>query len=447
MLVWDLDARDPSATARALDHERPVFALEVAADGAIVTASGPALRRWDLDALADGATVLRHGHAIVDFALTEGGRGALVAFEDRSVRRWDLAASVSGAGAEHLHHREALVDVAIDAEGERVLTASADEAILWRSGEEGLELLRRLGGHQSPIRAVDVAADGGWAATVDGDGRLLLWPLGEEREAAPRSYVSVDAPRHLAFAGRHLVVASDRSACVITPSDVDERRCRELTIAGELDSLFAAAAAPRIALAGYERSVILLDLDAHARGGVANTVLKTDTPMSMVALSGEGRWLAAASESGALRIARADEGVFRELQSPGRRLVALALASRGRWLAAADERAVHLYRLDGGSTAPRRSLPVDATVTNLAFAGDTLLATTTDGLVRRWSLTGDDEATLIGRQRGVIRRLRVAAGGEIALTAGDASVAHIWPLSPGRLLAQARRVLGPRDSE
>ncbi|MCA9662197.1 MAG: FHA domain-containing protein, partial [Myxococcales bacterium] len=344
-LVWDLAARDPSAAARALDHDRPVFAVRVADDGAVVTAAGRSLRRWDLEAPTEGATLLRHGHAVVDFALTRGGREALVAFEDRSIRLWDLAASVAGAGASHLHHTNDLVAAAIDVEGERIVTASAQEALLWRRGEAGLELMRSLGGHESPIRGAAVAGDGAFGATVDEDGKVLLWPLGDADDVAPRSYVSVRGPRQLAFAGRHLVVAGDRGACVISPGDADERRCRELTVAGELGSLAVAPGVPKIALAGYDRAVTLLDLDAHARGGVANTLIKTSAAMAIVAMSADGLWIAAASESGALGVARAGEGALRELQSAGG-IVALALSPRGEWLAVAEERAVHLYRPD-----------------------------------------------------------------------------------------------------
>jgi WD40 repeat protein len=387
--------------------------------------------------------VLHHGHAVVDFALTRGGREALVAFEDRSIRLWDLEASVAGAGASHLHHTKELVAAAIDVEGERIVTASAQEALLWRRGEAGLELMRSLGGHESPIRGAAVAGDGTFGATVDEDGKVLLWPLGDADDVAPRSYVSVRRPRQLAFAGRHLVVAGDRGACVISPGDADERRCRELTVAGELGSLAVAPGVPKIALAGYDRTVTLLDLDAHARGGVANTLIKTGAAMAIVAMSADGQRIAAASESGALGVARAGEGALRELQSAGG-IVALAFSPRGEWLAAADERAVHLYRPDAHGT-PIRSLSVDATVTVLAFAGDGLLLATTDGRLRRWPLSETGDALLIGEQRGVLRWLRVAADGEFALAAGDSNTAHLWPLSPTRLLEQARRVLGPRE--
>lgn len=442
--MWDLDARDPSATGQVLDHDRPVFAIATAADGALITASGRALRRWDLEALTEDPMTLRHGHGVVDFALVGGGREALVAFEDRSVRLWDLAASLGGAGAEHLHHQEVLIGAAIDAEGERIVTASAAEARLWRAGEDGIELLRSLSGHLSPIRAVDIAADGRWAATVSGDGKVLLWPLNDDGEASPRPYsVRVRAPRDLAFAGRHLVVAGDRGACVITPSDDDERRCRELSVSGELDSLYAEAAVARIAYAGHERFVTVLDLDVLARAGVADRRFSTDVPMSTVTLSRDGQWLAVASDRGDVRIAKIDgDEELRALQGAGGRVVALALSADGRWLAAADERTVLVYRVRE-ETAPARTLSVDATVTGLVFAGDDLLVTTTDGALRRWSVEGEDESVLLGRQRGVVRWLAVAATGELALTAGDASAAHLWPLSPRRLLAQARRVIGP----
>lgn len=448
-LAWDLAARDPSATPRALDHERPIAGLAIADDGALITASGRALTRWDLRDPAADPAALRQSRAIVGFELVEGTGDALVAFEDGSLRLWDLAAATTGAAAEHLHHPLPVVDAAVDLEGARVLSAAGQGARLWQVDGEGRPaLLRRLDGHRAPIRALTIAADGLWAASADAEGQLLLWPLGEGDQAA-RPYAGLREPRHLVFTERHLVAASDRGACVITLAEASERRCRELTFAGEIGALAAIPGGAQVAIAGDGPTISLLDLDAYARGGVASRSLaKGPSATASLAISGDGRWLAAASDDGDLRVGRIDgEGALRQLRGPVGGVVAIALAADGAWLAAAaEDRRLHLYRLADGDPNPTLSLEVaDATITALAFAGHDLLGGSADGLLRRWSLAGDaPTVTTLGRQRGVIRSIAVAAGGELALSAGDDTSAHLWPLSPRRLHALSRRIVGPR---
>ncbi|GJD62884.1 c-type cytochrome [Methylobacterium frigidaeris] len=270
--------------------------------------------------------------------------------------------------------------LAVTADGQRALSGSFDaSAILW-SLEDGAAL-RVLRIHDGAVNAVSLLPDGG-LLTGGEDGRIALWrdDSGPERilatHAGPVSGLAV-APD-----GRRIASSSWDGTARITPLDGGPALVRE----GHQGNVNGVAFLPdgRLVTAGYDGTVRI-----WPEAGPAVTV-QLEGPANAVTAAADGE-IAAAGADGSLYLLRPDGGIRARLEVGPRPVVALALSPDGRRLAAAtvggavavidrDEARVRLTLVGPG-------LPV----WSLAFRGnDELVTGGGDRLVRRWDLrTGE----------------------------------------------------------
>lgn len=407
LCLWDLDGDEG---ARCLDRSKPargwahLVALYDAGRKAVVVADsghggGVFVERWDLATGREiGSFSIRMEYAVTALAVTADGR-KLAAYGDH-VGVWNVDTGAVIARFE-VDEEEGIYCLAWTPDGRHLL---AGGAAISGIGSKGLLRIWKLGagpeshripGHDGPVRALAVTADGQRAVSGADDRTLKLWDLG--RAAA-------------ALGGE-----------------------------GHESSVEAVAVAPdgtRAASAGW-RSVKVWKL---ADGAELLHLEHHGDPPRRIAFSPDGRLLAMLADGFTVWDARSGEKLAR-IDSPPTNDFAFAFDAR--WIAASSTDFSYLRVLDLQSESPARVLKGPDEVRGLAFTpdGGTLITLLNrDPGPRVQSLaTGEVLATLAGRRggesmesfEGWVAAVAVAPDGRRAIVASYEGTVEVWDLRTG----------------
>lgn len=310
---------------------------------ALIPAFTPAFTRAVLGILAASAvsasvhaTDLR-GHGGPVRAIVLAGDEVATASFDTTIIRWNLA---RGSAREVLRFHLGAVNALVMLPGGGLASAGEDRRIaIW--GPKGAEPIKVLDGHEGPISGLAVSPDGKFLASASWDGTARIWSL-------ETGMVEV----------------------------LDGHR-------GQINAVvFLPKGNP--ATAGYDGT-----LRIHHRGAGA-TIIDLGLPLNAMVLAGDE--LVVAGADGVLRMIDLASGMRAELPVAEVPVIALAVSADGRMIAAAGFRGA-LVLVDRARREIVRSLAGPAfPLWSLAFSSDgrDILTGGTDRLVRRWSVaTGE----------------------------------------------------------
>lgn len=166
--LWN--AANGQAVRTYAGHAEAVTAVAVTADGATAIASGvdKTVRLWTLANAAAGA-VLTNPAAVRCVSVSSDGKRIAAAGDDYSVHVWDVA--TAKVLQQLPGHTAAVLGVALSAEGNVVVSCSADKTVR-RSQVAGQQVIVA---HQGKANDVAVSADGATIATAGDDNAVKLW--------------------------------------------------------------------------------------------------------------------------------------------------------------------------------------------------------------------------------------------------------------------------------
>ena len=248
-----------------------------------------------------------HGGPVRALAISPDGKMALSGSFDSSAIRWSLERN---SALDVLRfHQSAVNAVAIVPDG-RLVTAGEDAQIaIWSTGSK--EPVAVLKGHTAPIVALAVSPDGATLASASWDRTIRLWPI---KGGTPRVLEGhTQNVNGVAFTpnGRALVSGGYDATIRIWPlSSVESPVITTLPT-----PLNAVAVAPdgEIVTAGADGKVFFLSPQ-----GLTGVVEGAGTPVIALAISGDGKLVAAAGIRGSvIIIERAERRVLRTLVGPG----------------------------------------------------------------------------------------------------------------------------------
>jgi cytochrome c len=249
-----------------------------------------------------------HGGPVRALAISSDGTQAVSGSFDTSAIRWSLSRN---AAEQVLRFHDGAVNAAVFLRDGRIATSGEDARIaIWRPGEPQPATV--LTGHEAPVVALAVSPDGTTLASASWDHTARLWPLAG---GAPRVIAGhTQNVNGVAFApdGRALVTAGYDATLRITPLGGEGTP----VIATLPTALNAVAVAPdgEIATAGADGKVYLLS----AAGELKAEIEAGQTPVIAVAISDDGRLIAAAGIRGSVAVIdRAARKLERTLVGPG----------------------------------------------------------------------------------------------------------------------------------
>ena len=249
-------------------------------------------------------------------------------------------------------------------DGRKALVASGDRSVRYYN-VEGRRDLKRLIGHTASVWSVALSADGAFAASGSMDGTARVWDLQTGLEVAKyadhTSLVSA-----VAFTPSNTwIVSGDFAGNVVywkIATGAEGWRAEKL---GVVTALAVDPQGKFVAVAAGG-SVVLLDL---ATGRELKRYGKFSSPISAIALSPNGKWLAAGTDAGTVRgWLIGDEKPKFTLTGHAGGVRSVAVKDGGRWvLTGGADRTVRLW----DASAAKHDLPVfrkhTASVTGVAF--------------------------------------------------------------------------------
>jgi cytochrome c len=258
--------------------------------------------------LATAQAQLRgHGGPVRTLAISPDGKLAVSGSFDTSAIRWSLERD---AAIEVLRFHEGAVNAVAYLPDGRVATAGEDGRIaLWRAGEPQPAAV--LEGHAAPVVALAVSPDGKTLASASWDHSARLWPLDG---GTPRLLEGhTQNVNGVAFArdGRAVITAGYDATLRIWP--LDNGPPSAVTLPAPLNAV-AVAPDGEIVTAGADGKVYLLS----GEGELRSQIEAAQAPIIAVALSGDGKLIAAAGIRGSVAIIdRATRRLERTLVGPG----------------------------------------------------------------------------------------------------------------------------------
>lgn len=177
--LWDL--RTGEELKQLLGHEKKVVAVATSSDGRRAASASwdRTVRLWDLESGAELAVFRGHESSVNAVAFLPDGQALVSAGYDGQLWRWPVG---EGAPARLASFGFPIADLAVSADGGRVLTGSADgEVRLFDL--ESREILKSFQNHEGAVLAVAASPDGRFFASGGTDGHLALWQV--DRAGAP----------------------------------------------------------------------------------------------------------------------------------------------------------------------------------------------------------------------------------------------------------------------
>ncbi|WIM93010.1 protein kinase [Actinoplanes oblitus] len=469
--VWDL--RD-GRLLRAIDHDGPIVAAAVSADGRRAVSAGRdhVVRLWDLPT---GQCLLRldgHTSRVHALRLSADGRVAVSAGEyDPVIRVWDLA----GGRCRHLltgHVREAR-GLAVSPDGRYALSGGGtDHTVrLWELAAG--RCLRTFASEYDDT--VALSADGRVAAAGGLTGVVRVWdvpaPTGHAaplQPCRPRSSTEAEAlaaaassildraelaiaeerfdAAHALLAGLRTDRRHDRTPRALRAwqrlsARVDRVAVEDVlvarTLGGHTDRVASICAGPdgRIAVSGGRDGTLRVwDL---ASGECRRTLTGHTGAVLSVAASGDGRTVVSAGRDKTVRVWELDSGrCVRTLTGHDSLVYAVAVSADGRRAVsgARDGDRLLVWDLDSGDSIHRLGGHTGGVPTVAITAdGRRAVSGSHDGTARVWDLdTGDCVRVLDASHQGfAVAAVRLGAGGDRVLTVDAGGRARLWDLTSG----------------
>jgi WD40 repeat protein len=457
--VCPLDLRDPAwrffhrlckQEARTLSAFAPAIGpLAWSPDGKLLASEGGVwnpqskqwefkeVKLWDVASSQERATLKGHTGKVVSVAFAPDGKMLASGSEDQTIRLWDVA-----TGAERgvlKTHTGTVTGLAFAPGGRLLASGSADKTVkLWDPVTRQEQ--RTLNGHSDAIQVVAFSPDGKTLASAGQDGKVRLWntATGGDRGSleAQRGAIACVA---WAPDGRTLAAGADDGSITLWDTPSEGKR------------IFTGHRAPVLSLAWRVHSGLLASGSADGvvklwygfGGGQELRTLIADTPEygGGVAFAPDGNSLASA-RSGTIKLWTIIEGPERaSLKPPSGAVSSVALTADGRMLAAGSASGtVQLWDARTGELRGSFREDPGAWVYAVAFTPDgTVLASGGgDGKVRLWDVATGKELRVIAAHSEPVWSLAFSPDGKTVASGSKDHKMKVWEVSTGRELVNMR---------
>jgi len=400
----------------------------------------PNLSLWSTRArrrgLAQRTLILQRGHAggITAIAPTMDGARLITAAQDSTIKVWRVAdRTVLRADSAHL---VGVTCLDVSADGRWLASGDGSGRLRLRDLVRDIEVPTGPV-HESGVESVAFLGDGEHLVSIDRNGASWLWPT-----TGPATGV-----KQLSAQTTGLTAARGGGGIGFALAETDGKVRLHGPGGGPMKTLDGPGGVLTSRRLATDGRVLAAADDAGrliVRDIASGTVVfgaTMDAPVETIA-QGAGRWLGVAAGTQlalvALNAKPPEIRVRLELPDPANQLL---FSTGGRWLAASTEDgSVRLWQLTEDGRAeplPLENAKETGRTTTLAFGPDgrSLVSGDQDGGLRAWDLPGGRQRPRVLPRRGQIAGLSVSADGRYLLQISQDCQAQVWDLQEGRGLS------------
>ena len=328
-------------------------------------------------------------------------------------------------------HSEAVISVALSADGRFVLSGSGDRTLkLWEM--DSGRLLRTFEGHSDRINSVAYSPDGHTVLSGSGDRTLKLWEMDSGRLLRTFEGHS-DQINSVAYSPDGRTVLSGSEDDTLKMWDVATGKLLR-TIKGHSSAIYAMVLSSdgyTALTGGYDRTIKIWDLRT---GKLLRTLSGHSGPVNSIALSPDGRTVISGSQEDTLRVWDAATGKMKstfDRDFGGVRNV--AFSPNGRTvLSAINNDTIELW--DAGSGKLLRTFKGNSDV--IAFSPDSrsVISGGKDKPLELWDAATGQALRTFGGNLQAINSIAFLPDSRFALSGGNDRMLKLWDLGKGRLL-------------
>jgi WD40 repeat protein/serine/threonine protein kinase len=429
-LWWQLQ-RDPLVWRQSIGA--PVFGVDISPSGKLLACASQNRAVYLVDSQTRATTLLRgHRDQVIGVAFSPDGELLASSALDRTVRLWRVRTGKVERVLEG--HESGVHGLAFSPDGKLVAAGGEDHSVrIWHvSSGKPAHLLR---GHQGVVRGVAFSPDGRRLASGGGDQVVRLWNL-NGREDEHEVLTGHDREVYsVAFSsdGKRLASASYDRTVRLWRLDT---RATERVLHGHQ------ASATGVRFSGDDRQVIAASTDGSIRfwdadGGKELRALREASVVWGVALSRDGHWMAATTNSHGLALW--DVSLLVQVTEPrghGEAVLAVDFSADGSWLASGGlDQTARIWSVERGTQ--ERLIRLEAAISALAIhpRRNQLAHSGEGGTVRLSNLDGGGETKLLRGHTDQIYRLRFSADGRRLVSASFDGTARVWDVEGGETVA------------
>lgn len=378
-------------------------------------------------------TLSGHTNAVVNVALSADGMLAVSASEDKTLKVWDVQ---TGRELYTLRgHRNYVHGVALSQDGHLAISASSDKTLKVWDIHTGRELCT-LSGHKDSVKSVALSQDGNLAVSASRDRTLKVWDIHAGKEiqtlTGNKSMVSSVA---ISADGRFAIATSGDQITVWNLNTGADRKLHG-SYGREVDSV-AWSADGRLAIFGLKGgSVIIWDVTRDQNVDMFGTrdrynrlVLGLNKYQTFVALSADGRFAFFPWLENTIKVWDIDaKEEIHTLRGHSGAVFGMGLSANGRILVSASlDRTLKVWDLQ---TSDRMGVFTghSAAVNSVALStnGRLAISASDDLRLKVWNVrTGREIRTLRGHDSAV-NSVALTANGNIALSASSDKTVKLW---------------------
>jgi WD40 repeat protein len=450
--LWNLRTRQQIGRITN-DRQGAVRNLSFSSDGRVIASTGDdaGVHLWEpgrsprrARAFLSGASFLSPGLQVRSVAFLPRRRVLAVGYQDGKIRLWDIGTRRQ-LGSPLQGHTDAVADLAISADGSRILSGSADSTIRLWNVRDHRQLGPPLTGHTGGVVGIALNRDGRTAVSSGHDGTVVVWDTTRTIAVGTgldghRGYV-----QDVAFDGGGRRLASAGQDGTVRLWNARYGRQAGSPLLGHTGRVNIVAFAPdgrTLASGGFDGTVRFWDAERRSERGAP--IATGGGVITGLVFSRDGRSIAISSVNGGLRLW--DIRGRRPLGAPliEGSVIAIAMSADGKLLVASDgERFIRAWDV---ATLREVGTPLyGPQVRSLAISPDgrILAAGTYEGPILTWDIPNR-------RPRGCCRVTAVRYGAWISIPAAtcllraaqmDRSGCGTWPVS-----RTARSFLHPAGS-
>jgi RNA polymerase sigma factor (sigma-70 family) len=347
--LWELESSKEIGTHEG--HLDAVFALAFSPDGKRLASGGydKTIRLWDLASQKAIGEPLRLSTPIYELGFSRNGQTLISRGAENHVHLWDVATGRERFPTEEPPWAIAAITYALD--GKMLAAASNNKIWLWAPAAG--KILQTFEGHEGTVSAVKFSADGKFLISASYDGTLRFWDPNTVRELR-RFEIGKGWVQQIALSpdGKTLAVSGEATSREIRLLDATtgakvravEVPTEQAGVNATVNSLcFSPASKTLYASNGNHLSISRWDT---ATGKPLAFFGKHDGGLNGIAVSPDGRSVAAASMGGSLYLWETATGQKRLVSKEAGLVDAVAFSPDGRLLAVVNRGNSSLWRGD-----------------------------------------------------------------------------------------------------